>query len=265
MRIWWQNVTSHTERPEYQEELTRICNSVAEPGTVVECHGTPTLGVGGEEYDPIRYLKVYGAEGILANAITAERQGYDAFTIGNTLDAGLREARALVNIPVVGHLQTALQMVSVMADSFSMIVSHYKFAAVWNRLIRDYGFKDKLISIDGLDISTTEYIKLNTDKHFEEVKLQRVVDLAKKAVASGAELLIIFPPPLCFGLARRGIVEIDGAPILNTTAAVIKMTELMVKFRQLTGTFVSRKLAYANPPRELVDQVIARHKLQIGA
>lgn len=144
MKIWYQQVTSNAQRPGYDNDLAEMCKRVASPGTTVEIHGTPA-GVGGEEYDPIRYLKVYGAEGMLAAAITAERRGFDAFTIGNALDAGLREARALVNIPVVGQLETALQMMSVMADKFSLIVSHHKFAAVWDRLIRDYGFgKDGL-------------------------------------------------------------------------------------------------------------------------
>lgn len=263
MKIWYQQVTSNVKRPEFDKDLAEMCHRVAEPGTVVEVHGTPS-GVGGEEYDPIRYLKVYGSDGVLAAAITAERRGFDAFTIGNTLDAGLREARALVDIPVVGHLQTALQMMSMMADKFSLIVSHHKFAAVWDRLIRDYGFKDRMVSIDALDIETTGYERLFTDTGFEETSLQRVVELAKKGVAGGAELIIVFPPPLFLRLAKKGILEIDGAPVLNTIAAVIKMTELMVKFRQLTGMFISRKLTYANPPKELVDQVIARHKLQIG-
>lgn len=264
MRIWFQTVTSNAQKPQFEKELAELCKHVAAPGTVVEIHGTPS-DVGGEEYDPIRYLKVYGADGMLAAAITAERRGFDAFTIGNALDASLREARSLVNIPVVGQLETVLHMMSVMADKFSLIVSHHKFAAVWDRLIKDYGYKDRMVSIDALNIETTGYERLFSDDSFEERNVQRVIELGKKGVAAGAELIIVFPVPIFLRLAKRGVLEIDGAPVLNTIATVIKTTELMVNFQQVTGMFVSRKLTYANPPKELVDKVIARHKLQIDA
>lgn len=260
MKIWFQTVSSLDRRPEYLKTLTQFANSAADPGTVVECHGT-TTGVGGEEYNSVRYFDVTG---LLANAITAERKGFDAFVIGNTLDAGLREARELVNIPVISHMQTSLMMMSMMAGKFSLIVSHYRFAPIWEGLIREYGFRDRMVSIDALDIEVTQGERLYTDKQYEEMKLQRVVDLAKKAVAGGAELIIIFPPSMFLRLAKQGMLDIDGAPVLNTIAAVIRMAELMVKYRKVTGMFISRKLVYSSPPKDLVDQVIARHKLQIG-
>jgi Asp/Glu/hydantoin racemase len=38
----------------------------------------------------------------VANALTAEEQGYDAFVIGHFAEPGLAEARAAVRIPVIG-------------------------------------------------------------------------------------------------------------------------------------------------------------------
>lgn len=262
MRIWYQQVTSNVKRPEFDRALAEMCNRVADRGTVVEIHGTPAE-VGGEEYDAIRYLKVYGSRGVLANALAAERQGFDAIAIGNMLDAGLREARGLVNIPVVGALETTLHMVSMMANSFSLIASHPRFVGVWDGLIRSYGHKDRVVSIASLDVETTGYERLFSDKKFEELQLQKLVDLAKKAVAAGAELIVVPQAPFVIRLVKKGILEVDGAPIFNPIAAVIKQTELMVRYRQFTGTFISRKMTYASPPKELVDQVIARYGLQI--
>ncbi len=259
MKLWYQNVTNIDIRPEYKKAITDYTNSVADPGTVVECYGVPTE-VGGVEYNSIRYLDVGW---ILSGAITAERNGYDAFIIGNGLDSGIQEARELVNIPVIGHLQTALLLMSTMAKNFSMVVSHKKLASYWEGLIARYGFKDRLVSIVGLDVELNMLEKLYSDKKFDEARIDEILDQFKKAVAAGAEMLYISPASMYFRLEKRGITEVDGAPIFNSIPAVIKMAELMVKYRQITGMFISRKLTYALPPRELVDQLIARHKLQV--
>lgn len=261
MKLWYQVVANFDKRPGYKKSITEYVNSVADPGTVVECYSTPT-GLGGEEYNSIRYFDVAW---LLTNALTAERTGYDAFIIGNTLDAGIQEARELVNIPVVGHLHTSLFLMSTMAKNFSMIASHKKFASQWERMVASYGFKERLVSIDSLDLEVTQYEQLYSDKQFEDVRIEKILDLAKKAVAAGAEIIFIVPGSMYLRLAQRGITEIDGAPIFNSIPAVIKMAELMVKYRQITGLFVSRKLTYALPPKELVQDLIARHKLEVGA
>lgn len=264
MRIWWQAVTSTKGWPEYKKAVIEYANKVADPGTVVESYGTPTA-VGGEEYDSVRYLDVVG---VLSNAIKAERLGYDAFTIGNTLDAGLREARELINIPVVGHLQTSLHVMSTMARNFSMIVPHRKFIPTWEHLVGDYGFRDRLVSIEGMDIGVTDYEKLYTDKAYGESHLESFITIAHKAVTAGAEMIFAVPAPMVIGflrVAQKDHLEVEGVPVFDSIPAVIKMTELMVKFRQLTGVFISRKLTYASPPKELVEEIIARHKLQVTA
>lgn len=259
MKLWYQNVSNIDVRPEYKAAMTKYVNSVADPGTVIECYGSPT-GLGGEEYNSIRYFDV---NWVLNNAIKAERNGYDAFIIGNTLDAALQEARELVDIPVIGHLQTALFLISTMAKNFSIVTSHRKFASFWEGLIANYGYKDRLVSIVGMDVEVTMYEKLYTDKKFEEARIEKILEHGKKAVAAGAELLYILPASMYLRLEKRGIKEIDGAPIFNSVPGVIKMAELMVKYRQITGMFVSRKLTYALPPKELVDQLIVRHNLKV--
>lgn len=261
MKIWYQVVSNIERRPTFVKAMQDIAKASVDRGTTIEFHGTRT-GLSGEQYHSVRYMDIVG---VLANAIAAEKQGFDVFTIGNTLDAGIRECRELVNIPVVGHLQTALSLTSMMADKFSVITTHQKFVLYLAGLIKAYGYGDNMVSIDGLDVEVANHDKLYTDKKYGEARLERVVDFAKKGVASGAQMILLLPPSIYVGLTRMGITEIDGAPILNTTAGVIKMSELMVKFRKITGMFISRKVTYELPPKELVNEVIARHKLVLGA
>jgi allantoin racemase len=260
MKLWYQNLSNTDLRPEYRKTLTEYINSIADPGTVVDCYGTPGA-VDGVQYGSIRYLDI-GV--ILARAITAERSGYDAFIIGNIMDPCLHEVRELVNIPVVGHLQTSLLLMSTMAKNFSIIADHAKLATHWENLVAGYGFKDRLVSVASLDmLSVLTLEKQGFSGSLGDARVDAIIAHGKRAVAAGAEMLLVLPGSLYLSLAKMGVKEIDGAPIYNSIPGVIKMAELMVKYRGITGMFISRKHTYASPSREIVDQMITRHHLEV--
>ena len=267
MKLWYQNMSNIDLRPEYKKTLTEYVNSIADPGTTIDCYGVPT-GTFGVQYGCVRYLDVGW---LLAAAITAERKGYDAFVIGNLFDAGIHEIRELVNIPVIGHLETSLLLMSTMAKNFSIIVGEKKLGVAWENLIVSYGFKDRLVSVASLDVPLEKdsvvpvlFEKLYTDKKFEQDRVDEVMAYGRKAVAAGAEMIFILPGSISLPLAQKGITEIDGAPIFNSIPGVIKMAELMVKYRAITGMFISRKHTYASPSKEIVEQLITRHNLKVG-
>jgi allantoin racemase len=259
MKLWYQNMSNTDLRPEYRKTLTEYVNSIADPGTVIDCYGTPAA-MKGIQYPSIRYLDVGG---ILARAITAERSGYDAFIIGNILDAGIHEVRELIGIPVIGHLQSSLLLMSMMAKNFSIIADHAKLAGCWENLIAGYGFRDRLVSVASLGVELTKNESLYTDKSYGDARVAEIMEHGRRAVAAGAEMLLILPGSVYLRLAKEGIKEIDGAPIFNSIPGVIKMAELMVKYRQITGLYISRKHTYASPSKEVIDEMIARHNLRV--
>lgn len=266
MKLWYQNMSNINLRPEYKKTLTEYVNSIADPGTTIDCYGTPT-GTLGVEYGCVRYLDVGW---LLAAAITAERRGYDAFVIGNLFDAGIQEIRELVNIPVIGHLETSLLLMSTMAKKFGIIVGEKKLGSVWAGLIEGYGFKDRLVSVASLDVDMPKdailpvvFENIYTDKKFQQDRAAEIMAHGRKAVAEGAEMLFILPGSVYLPLKKLGIRDIDGAPIYDSIPGLIKMAELMVKYRQITGMFISRKHTYASPSKDVVEQLIARHNLQV--
>jgi hypothetical protein len=56
-------------------------------------------------------------------------------------------------------------------------------------------------------------------------------------------------------LADAGIHEVDKAPIVNGLIALVKMGELAVNMRALTGHFTSKRLTYAPPTGSLLGDV----------
>ena len=67
---------------------------------------------------------------------------------------------------------------------------------------------------------------------------------------------------------RRGIVAgmlrnhaIDGAPVINGIPIVVKMAEMAVKLRRLTGLSVSRAGEFVKPPAEIIEEFMTHPKL----
>ena len=56
-------------------------------------------------------------------------------------------------------------------------------------------------------------------------------------------------------LALAKVHEIDGAPIVNGLIALVKVAEMAVGIRRLTGTFTSKKLTYAPPTGDLLADI----------
>jgi allantoin racemase len=56
-------------------------------------------------------------------------------------------------------------------------------------------------------------------------------------------------------LADAGIHEIDKAPVVNGLIALVKIGELAVNIRALTGHFTSKRLTYAPPSGALLDDI----------
>ena len=60
-------------------------------------------------------------------------------------------------------------------------------------------------------------------------------------------------------LADAGIHEIDNAPVVNGLIALIKIGELAVNMRALTGHFTSKRLTYTPPSGSLLEDIRAAY------
>ena len=107
MRIWTQVFSSRERLPNFHQALRDHLNSAAEPGAQVEVHGTRKGGLG----EQFRFFESIDTRDIIDSILTCKGtkgdQPYDAFVIVNSIDPGLYEAREVLEIPVLGFLETA--------------------------------------------------------------------------------------------------------------------------------------------------------------
>ena len=124
MKLWYQSMSRQAEWGGYPAVLRAILDKVKDPGTEIHVAGITQIGGVGDQF---RYLEYLETGEVLKNVQRAVLEGYDAFLIGNIADPGLREAREIANIPVLGLCESAMHVACMMGANFSFVTINEKF------------------------------------------------------------------------------------------------------------------------------------------
>jgi len=157
-------------------------------------------------------------------------KSYDAVVLGCFGDPGLRAARELINVPVIGPAEATLSFASMIGDRFGVLTSLERDIPTTRALAIKYEMEHKLVSIRPLNIPVLDLGKNR------EVTIGRVVEEGKKAEKhDGAEVLILGCMSLAFLLIDESVVNELDIPLLNPAKIGIKTAE----------TFASLKLNHS--------------------
>lgn len=257
MKIWYQSLTRANAWPAYNKALRAVLDRARNAGTEIEIHGIEQRGGIGDQY---RYLEFIEAQEVLANVEKATRQGFDAFLIGNIGDPGLREAREITSMPVLGLCETSAHLACMMGANFALVTGNTKHAPRILENIHKYGLAAKLASVRAMTVSRL----VDLDQGFADPAAGRelvgqFLAQARSHVEDGAEVVIPAIGVLMVLLATHGISEVvPGIPVLNGVTALLKMGETAVALRQtMGGVWTSRAAMYAAPPPEQMDELRA--------
>lgn len=255
MRLFYQSLgASRASRDgDYGMLLKRIAQASAAAGTEISIHGLAPHRAIADQY---RYLEFLDTAEVLENGLKAEREGYDAFLIGNIFDPGLHELREVLNIPVVGLRESSIHLACLMGTSFSLININPKFTHRIVEGIKASGLVSRLVSVDRLAIERPgAFGEALRDPDAKAEIVRQFIEVAKRSLDKGAEVLIPAGGSLMAVLADAGVNEVDSAPVLNGIVALIKTAELAVQVRKITGTFTSKRMVYAPPNGMLLNDV----------
>src|SRR5688572_15361529 len=263
MILWMQVFSSRERNPNFHEALEQHLCSVVDPGTQIEVHGTKKGGLG----EQFRIFQAIDLPDIIDNVLKCKHatdengeKRYDAFVSLNSTDPALVEAREILDIPVVGFLETTAHLACMMGRKFSLITPNPKFALSFEQKLKLYGLDERLASIEAMDIPNLGDFRqafIHAEAH---TRVMNEFDAAaRRAIAAGAEVLIPCGSHAVLQ-ARRGVREIDGALIVDGLAMLIKMAEMAVKLHKIMGTVVSRKMLYQMPGAD----VLAKAKQDYG-
>ncbi len=183
---------------------------------------------------------------LLNKVRAAEREGVDAVIIDCMADPGLRPARELVSIPVVGAAQASMHLAAILAHRFSVVTILDRDTPLIERMVRLYGLKDKFASTRPVDIPVLEL-----DKDRDRL-LEALIEESTGAVLQDGAHAIVFGCTGMKGLARRvqeGLAQRGcEVPVIDPSLAALKWAEGLVE----TGLAHSKRTYPHPPPKEVV-------------
>lgn len=261
MRIWHQSFSDLDRAPVYRATLRAHAAQVMEAGVAVTVHGLRP-GTYGEHVAPIdairfRYIEALNEAQVVEAALAAESAGYDAFALGCFFDPALRQARSLVDIPVVGLSETCMLTACSLGKSFGMVALNRDQQIRHEELAAEYGLERRFAGAVGMDPPIDEYT-LEADDAATAPVAEGFVRACRRLLDRGAEVIIPGDGFLNEFVWRRGIREVDGAPVLDSLGTLFRHAAFMAGARGALGLGVSRRGHYAKPPPAMLDLARSR-------
>jgi allantoin racemase len=263
MRLYYQTLgmSRKSKSGAYGQALEKIAAAASSPGTTIDiCGLSPHRAVA----DQYRYLESLDTQEVLENGLRAEREGYDAFLLGNIFQPGLHELRELLNIPVLGLAECAVHMACLMGPNFSIINVNPKFNRRIVEGIKLQGLEGRMVSVEMMSVERPGvFDEALSDPETRNSIVAQFTETARRALDKGAEVLIPAGGSLMAVLVEAQLFQVDGAPVLNGIMSLIKTGEMAVQIRALTGSFTSKRMMYAPPAGKLLADIRASYGDQV--
>lgn len=158
----------------------------------------------------------------------AESQGVDGIIIDCFGDPGVRAAREIADIPVIGAGQPSMLLASMLGQRFSIITVLKNVVPIVHNLAKIYGVHEKLASVRYINIPVLEL----ADKG--RVRDAIYQEMLKALETDGAHVLVLgctgmmgLSQELYSMLKQRGY----DVPVVDPTAASLKIMEAMVRLK----------------------------------
>lgn len=256
MRIWHQSFTDLQAFPTYAETLQRHADDVLGSGVAVVhglLPGTYPDRVPPMEVNRYPYVKAIHERQLTEAALTAERNGYDAFALACFFDPGLQVVRSVTDLPVVALAEASMLAACSIGSRFATISLSPFQRELTESLAREYGLAHRLAGsveltprISLFDLERTELVDSITG---------RIEVACASALDRGAEVVIPGDGVLNEFIVRNDLLDIGGAVVMDALGVLLEQAAFAVRARSSAGLRVSRRGRYARPPSAILDHV----------
>lgn len=251
IRICYQSYVDYEHGKTYWDFLREHLADVVYPGTTVD-----VIGITPHDNYAHPLVEFRCARQVICNAVQAEREGYDAFIIGHFQDAGLYEARSVVDIPVVALGEASMLYCCQLAQQIGIVTINPRFIPWFRHQIAKYGLEKRVIGVHAMTFEPGQILSaLGSDDKTAEVRTL-FVEQAEPLVANGVELILAGGgiPMLLFS-GEHGF-NVNGAPVVNGIEIVVKMAEIAAHMYRSSGLSVSRAGEYNRPPPQVIEEFL---------
>lgn len=248
MKIWWQDpVPLQPWSSKYHAWLKEAASLVCEADTMVEIH---SLKEGYPSPTPA-YPHLYNSVQIAKSIARAEAEGYDVAVLGCMLQGGLKEARSLVDIPVIGAFESAIWLANFLGRKFSILVTDKSVKHIAEELVKQYGLSERVVSIRCLEGGSFKMMMNEPENYIQ------AVSTAVKKISEEDEAEAVIPFCTITGalLTSRNLLNSFDVPIAEPVCASLKAAEAISTLNKRLGLKVCRKSVYMKPPKSFLDKL----------
>jgi allantoin racemase len=262
MKIWHQSLTVLEDVPDYASLMTQHIRRVVRPDTEVVLHGLlPGTYPANYPGDDIGFTFFFAMHSLQfpVQAINAECQGYDAFSVCTLPDPLLREVKTIVDIPVVGAGEVCFTEAARGGRKFGMLVFIDRMATRYLEQIRELGLADRCVGVVPVGFRFTDVLAAF---HNPGPLIDRFRKAAQQLIDAGAEVIVPGEIPMNLLLASQGVERVGSAQLIDSLGLTLKMTEAAVLEKRANKSSEKKDgWLHAKPPRERVQQVLGFYGL----
>jgi allantoin racemase len=253
-RIWAQGATDQVGHRNYLAELLPHMKACTDPDFELEFKTMTPSVTTVHALSEFRFSRA-----VIRGAIQAEREGYDVFFMNHFQDVGLYDARATVNIPVVGLGEATLLHACTMGRKLGLLAINPAFIPTHAEQVNRYGLQQRIAGIRAINANISDYMEAFASPA-KKAALQAIFEHeARRLIDAGADVIVPTGgiPMMLFGEAGANV---DGAPIVNGVPVVIKAAEMAVKLKRLGVPVASRhpQSGFALPSAQALEEFL-RH------
>jgi len=222
------------------DEVTeKIARKYASQGTEIVCVHTQK----GPESIENQYDDAFAVPGVLEEVGKAEEEGYDGVLISCFGDPGLKPARELANIPVVGTAESSMLFASALGQRFSIITILRNIVPLLEGLVQDLGIYGKLSSIRDVNVPVDRLKEIReAGKQMDLIYREAIKAIEEDdahAIVLGGTCMAAVSPRLYKILREKKGYDI---PVIDPVGASVKFLESLISLG-----LKQSKLTYMTP------------------
>ena len=246
IRLCWQSFVDEQSSGDYLALLQSRLQVRAQAAVSGGCRIEVTVrGMSPPARDWGRVSELRGGVVAVRNAMQAAQEGYDVFVIGHFQEPCLAEARAAVDIPVVGLGESTMLWAAQLGRRFGLISVDDVFEVIHLEQAERLGRGDRLVGVRALNASLEEFRQAFADEPgaYQLLK-ERFQAAAAELVDQGADVVISAGGLYGTLSLNDQDVMLDGTPLVNCVAVGVDWAVMTERLQRTTGLRPNRRTAY---------------------
>ncbi|QEX25240.1 Asp/Glu/hydantoin racemase [Hypericibacter adhaerens] len=196
---------------------------------------------------------------VMEDVMRAEQQGFDAVIVGCCYDPGVRVARELVDIPVIGPLEATIMMAPYYGHDYVLVTDHHKAVPYLRDLTKLYG------GPECRDVTCIDWWVTDMIRDTEGVAKDAIAKCRKAKEKSRAEVVVLGCTIIAASM-EKWLID-TKAPrdetILNTNTFALKMAESLGDLKK-QGLYNIDRGGYYQKPQQRNGSEFAEVRAKFG-